>query len=99
MDNVATLIDDAEAELVRVIQATDVDTIALRQPIKSGHKVALGNIRQGGPIVKYGIPIGYATGEIPRGTWVHLHNCASHYDERSAGLDVETGAPRDTLYT
>ncbi|MBQ8110132.1 MAG: altronate dehydratase [Clostridia bacterium] len=42
--------------------------------IPMGHKVALRDIRQGEPIVKYGFPIGAATCDIPAGGHVHTHD-------------------------
>ena len=42
--------------------------------IPMGHKVALRDIRSGEPVVKYGFPIGLASGDIPRGAHVHTHN-------------------------
>ena len=39
-----------------------------------------------------------ATREIEAGRWVHLHNLASSFDERSSSLDVHTGAATDTKY-
>ena len=48
--------------------------------------------------MKYGIPIGKATADIIKGQWVHLHCMKSNYDERSAHLDVITGAPKDIEY-
>jgi len=42
--------------------------------IPMGHKVALRDIAQGEPIIKYGFPIGAATCDIPRGGHVHTHD-------------------------
>ena len=42
--------------------------------IPMGHKVALRDIKQGEPIIKYGFPIGEATSDIPRGGHVHTQN-------------------------
>ena len=66
--------------------------------IPAGHKIALKDIGAGGHIVKYGVVIGRATADIPKGSWVHLHVMQSIYDERSSHLDVRTGAPKDTKY-
>ena len=68
------------------------------EEIPSGHKIALLGIARGEKIIKYGVPIGCATKDIPAGTWVHLHNMRSLYDERSSHLDIKTGAPKDTKY-
>lgn len=97
-DNVATLIEDANAEPVCVFGATKEMVINLIESVPLGHKVALSAIEPGGLVVKYGIPIGTATREIRPGEWVHLHNCRSQVDERSSTLDFETGAATDTVY-
>ena len=96
-DNVATLLEDAEAEPVKVLPGTG-RAVQLNQPVALGHKAALTAIAAGQPIVKYGIGIGMATRDIRPGDWVHLHNCASLVDERSATLEAETGRPTDTPY-
>ncbi len=97
-DNVATLLDDADAETVLIVGAPDPLEVALTGPIALAHKVALCDIAAGEAIVKYGVPIGVATESIQRGGWVHLHNCRSALDERSSTLDVETGATTDMHY-
>jgi altronate dehydratase small subunit len=93
-DNVATLLGDAEGA-VTIIGG---DALALNEPIALGHKVALGNIAAGAAVVKYGIAIGTARAGIRAGDWVHLHNCASAFDERSGGFDGVTGASKDMIY-
>lgn len=45
--------------------------------IPMGHKIAVDAIRQGEPIIKYGFPIGVATGDIAPGEHVHSHNMTS----------------------
>ncbi|ODP36435.1 UxaA family hydrolase [Sphingomonas turrisvirgatae] len=93
-DNVATLLADAERE-VRLVGG---GTVALNEPIALGHKVALSDIAAGAAVGKYGIPIGTASVGIRMGDWVHLHNCASRFDERSGGFDGVTGASKDMVY-
>jgi hypothetical protein len=93
-DNVATLLEDA-AERVTVVGGPDVELLA---PIALGHKVALADIPEGGAVVKFGITIGIASSAIRAGDWVHLHNCASRFDERSGGFDNVTGAAKDVVY-
>ena len=98
-DNTAVLLADAVAgETVTVIGAVSEQTVQLNHDIEYGHKVALIDIAKDASITKYGITIGHATVDIQAGDWVHLHNCASDYDERSATLDVDTGATTDTVY-
>lgn len=42
--------------------------------LEDGHKYAIRDIREGEDIIKYGNPIGHATGDIKAGEWVHTHN-------------------------
>jgi hypothetical protein len=96
-DNVAVLLQDSTSESIDVIGGTR-PTIVARQSIKLGHKIAVAGIAEGAPILKFGVPIGFATASISEGDWVHLHNCRSQLDERSAKLDVHSGAAGDTIY-
>jgi hypothetical protein len=96
-DNVAVLQQDAATESIDVIGGTR-STIMVRQSIGLGHKIAVANVAEGTPIVKFGVPIGIATAPINAGDWVHLHNCRSQLDQRSGTLDVDTGAAGDTVY-
>lgn len=95
-DNVGTMLDDGVG-MVQVLGVCPRE-IAIPQAISLGHKVALKDIPAGEPIVKFGVTIGRATQDIREGQWVHLHNCASNYDERSQSLDVHSGATTDTRY-
>lgn len=94
-DNVATLLDDAEPGRIECIGQMTVDA---KDAIRLGHKIALNDIREGEPIIKFGISIGTASREILAGQWVHLHNCRSNYDQRSGTLELESGSPTDTRY-
>jgi hypothetical protein len=97
-DNVATLLQRADAGPVAIRCQGDARTIAIQEPIEAGHKLAVRRIDAGEAIVKYGVIIGIATMPIATGSWVHLHNCRSRLDERSATLDPHTGLPEDTRY-
>ena len=96
-DNVATMLDDAEGGGVSVLGG-DAATIVINGPIKLGHKVALCDIAPGEAVIKFGVAIGHASVPIKAGDWVHLHNLASNFDERSQTLDLHTGASTDTRY-
>jgi galactarate dehydratase len=39
--------------------------------VPQGHKVALVDLAEGAPVVRYNVPIGYAKKAIPAGSWVH----------------------------
>src|SRR4030088_2666499 len=73
-DNVATALEPLDAG--RAICVGDV-TIVVTESIPRGHKLALQAIRAGGPVVKYGSPIGTASIDTPPGVHVHTHNVAS----------------------
>jgi len=96
-DNVATALGELAAGSVQIRGGASAN-LGARETIPVGHKVALTRIPDGADVVKYGIRIGVATGDIEPGSWVHLHNMRSAYDERSSHLDVVTGAPTDTEY-
>ena len=97
-DNVAVLVEDGEVGPCRVCEASggvSETAISLAEPVSFGHKVALQEVPHGGELVKHGVTIGRASRAIRRGEWVHLHNCTSLFDERSALLDPQTGVPTD----
>lgn len=97
-DNVCTALSDLAPGQVKINGSTKLAALKAAEPIKNGHKLANREILRDEPIIKYGVTIGKATRPIQPGEWVHLHNCRSLYDERSASLNVETGAPTDTHY-
>jgi galactarate dehydratase len=45
--------------------------LTLRDLVPQGHKVALVDLAADAPVIRYGIPIGYALKAIPAGSWVH----------------------------
>lgn len=53
--------------------------ITFEKGLDFGHKVADKDLRKGDKIIKFGIPIGSATEDIPLGSHVHLHNLKSDY--------------------
>lgn len=97
-DQVATALEELIPGEVKVCGEAAQDRIKAVEKIPAGHKIALKTIRKDETILKYGVVIGKATAEIPAGSWVHLHCMRSLYDERSAHLDVVSGAPTDTNY-
>ena len=48
--------------------------IVLKEDIPQGHKFALCEIAEGGQVVKYGSPIGFAVKPAAAGAWIHTHN-------------------------
>ena len=94
-DNVATLIAATEPGVVTILGEASAQIVA-REAIAAAHKIAIARIPAGELVIKYGWPIGSATRSIEIGDWVHLHNLASNYDERSGTLNLHTGSPTDT---
>ena len=97
IDNVATMLDDADGGDAAVLGESD-RAIRLLEPIRLGHKIALVDIPKGGAVTKFGVRIGHASRDIRAGEWLHLHNITSDFDQRSQTLDVHTGAVTDTRY-
>ncbi len=47
------------------------DGLTLVEDVPQAHKAALRPISENSPILRYGVPIGYAVEDIPAGAWVH----------------------------
>ena len=78
--------DNVAVAVSRLGRDTVVSGVVLRDDISAGHKFAIGRIARGGPVIKYGFPIGLATADIAPGCHVHVHNLQSALDEVVAGL-------------
>lgn len=48
--------------------------ITALQKVPPGHKVAIRKIGKGEPVLKYNTTIGFASEDLPPGTWLHSHN-------------------------
>ncbi|MDO9092482.1 MAG: galactarate dehydratase [Rubrivivax sp.] len=66
-DNVAIVANDGGLDVGTVLS----DGLVLVDRVPQGHKVALVDISDGAPVLRYGIPIGHALKTIPAGSWVH----------------------------
>ena len=60
--------------LTNLRKGEEVLGVTLLEDIPQGHKVALQDIEEGEPVIKYNAPIGYAKERISKGSWVHTHN-------------------------
>lgn len=65
-DNVAIVVNSGGLPAGTVFD----DGVTLREHVPQGHKVALVDIAQNAPILRYGEVIGYAMKPIPRGSWI-----------------------------
>ncbi len=68
-------------------------TVEVREPIALGHKVAVGPIRPGESVRKYGQIIGFASQLILPGEWVHVHNVAADLFAREYDHASEVAPP------
>ena len=77
-DNVAVALEDlTQGEALSV----DGQDLTAAQAIQRGHKLALGPIPAGSPVMKYGCAIGLAKEDIAPGQWVHVHNVRTGLSE------------------
>jgi altronate hydrolase len=90
-DNVATALHALEPGLRLDVNGV---VVAVREPVPSGHKIALRAIRAGEAVIKYGSPIGLATMEIAAGAHVHTHNLASTRGRGDLGVPQAEPQPR-----
>lgn len=58
-----------------------VRDIVLNSDVRAGHKIAAGDIPQGGDVIKYGFPIGRAACDIRTGDWIHTHNIRTNLND------------------
>jgi galactarate dehydratase len=66
-DNVAIVANDGGLPAGTVLS----NRLILKDKVPQGHKVALVDLAADAPVLRYGIPIGYALKNIPAGSWVH----------------------------
>lgn len=65
-DNVAIVVNDGGLPAGTIFPCG----LELLERVPQGHKVALKDFREGDPILRYDVTIGYAARDIPRGSWV-----------------------------
>ncbi|MGQ7843291.1 UxaA family hydrolase [Granulosicoccus sp. 3-233] len=81
-DNVLCLLRDHRAGEIPQLPASDcaAPLPSLLQATPLGHKIALTEIVEGEPVLKYGVPIALARQRIQPGEHAHLHNLADLQD-------------------
>ena len=70
-DNVAIATDDIEKSDVVEINGVKIESLS---EIPKGHKIATKEISNNDYVIKYGVPIGRAVGDIKVGEYVHVQN-------------------------
>jgi len=78
--------DDVAAALRVIAAGETVLGVTARQDIPMGHKIALHDLAEGRPVLKFGFPIGHATRAIAAGEHVHIHNVATSLEGSGAYL-------------
>ncbi|MBO5680651.1 MAG: altronate dehydratase [Lentisphaeria bacterium] len=67
-----------------MLQISPADNVAVALSGEmTGHKFALVDIAKGEKVIKYGMPIGYATEDIAKGAHVHTHNVKTLLNEHA----------------
>jgi len=66
LDNVAIVANDGGLPAGTTLSSG----LTLKEHVPQGHKVALLDLPLDAPVIRYGIPIGYAAQAIPAGSWV-----------------------------
>lgn len=97
-DNVGVALRAIDAGSTVQVQGRSIVTL---QAIPQGHKMALVDIPAGGNVIKYGSPIGHATGDIGVGDWIHTHNLKTNlsgtleysYNPVSAVIETKSDVP------
>ncbi|HSC64131.1 MAG TPA: galactarate dehydratase, partial [Caldimonas sp.] len=91
-DNVAIVANEGGLDAGVVLPSG----LRLIDRVPQGHKVALATIDAGAPVIRYGIPIGYAAEAIAAGRWVHERLLKMPAARSLEGLPVATIKPPPT---
>ncbi|MCR9197081.1 MAG: altronate dehydratase family protein [Planctomycetaceae bacterium] len=70
-------------------------SIRVTHDIPPGHKVALAAIADGRPILKFGQTIGFASGDIECGDWVHVQNVRASRPGQDYAFSTQLRIPPD----
>jgi galactarate dehydratase len=89
-DNVAIVANDGGLPPGAVLPSG----LVLRERVAQGHKVALADIAAGAPVLRYGIPIGFALNPIAAGSWVHERLLKMPDARGLEGLPIATVKPK-----
>ena len=93
-DNVAIVANDGGLAAGTLLPAGVPGAgVTLRDKVPQGHKVALVDIAEGAPVLRYNVPIGYALKPIPAGAWVHERLIQMPSARALEGLPMATVAP------
>ena len=88
-DNVAIVANDGGLPAGTVLPSG----LVLCDRVPQGHKVALTDLAADAPVLRYGIPVGYALKDIPAGSWVHERLMKMPAARGLTGLPIATVKP------
>jgi galactarate dehydratase len=88
-DNVAIVVNDGGLPAGSTFESG----LVLREPVPEAHKIALVDLAQGDPIVRYGAVIGYAECALSRGSWVRDDSVSLPAPPRLDALPIATAVP------
>ncbi len=71
------------------------DDLTVLEDIPQAHKVSLIDLKEGDPIIRYGVVIGYAVEDIPRGSWINEDKVVLPLPPPLAHLDLATETPKE----
>ena len=67
--------------------------VVLRDDVPFGHKVALVDLAKGDAVIRYGVTIGIALEDLPKGSWVNEHLIALPEAPSLESLKAPDAAP------
>lgn len=70
-----------------------VDDLVAVEHIPQSHKISLVDLKKGDEIIRYGVVIGYAKEDIPRGSWISEHKVVLPVPAALEDLPVATEIP------
>ncbi|MDO4534935.1 MAG: altronate dehydratase family protein [Clostridium perfringens] len=70
-DNVCVVLKDLKKDSIIEVNGLK---ISVKNDIKTGHKIAIKDIKENEDVIKYGFPIGHALLNIEKGSYIHTHN-------------------------
>jgi galactarate dehydratase len=88
-DNVAVVVNPAGL----AAGTTFANGLSLREHVPEAHKIALQEFEPGDPIIRYGVPIGFALRQIRRGEWVRPELLALPEPPSLENLPLATATP------
>jgi galactarate dehydratase len=89
-DNVAIVANDGGLPAGTALSSG----LVLRERVPQAHKVALADIAEGAPVIRYGVTIGYALQSLPSGSWVNEHRLRMPAPRSLDGLPIATSRPK-----